>query len=84
MQDHLIYDNHNPYRRRSPPPLLHGVFLAGDQQSHLHILHVEELIELANAQMGRAITHTSTLSWVGELLLQNTAITSALLTSQGG
>eukprot|EP00618_Florenciella_parvula_P003192 CAMPEP_0119524184 /NCGR_PEP_ID=MMETSP1344-20130328/39170_1 /TAXON_ID=236787 /ORGANISM="Florenciella parvula, Strain CCMP2471" /LENGTH=106 /DNA_ID=CAMNT_0007562637 /DNA_START=81 /DNA_END=399 /DNA_ORIENTATION=+ len=34
--------------------------------------------ELMNAQMGRAITHTSTLPWVDELL-QNTA----LLTSQG-
>ena len=66
-----------------PPPPLPVVFLVGDQQSHHHI---EQLIELMNAQikMGRAITHTSTLSWVGELLLQNTAITSALLTSQGG
>ena len=64
----------------APPPPLPGVFIAGDQQSHHHI---EVAIELMNAQMGRAITHTSTLSWVGELL-QNTAITSALLTSQGG
>ena len=36
-----------------------------------------------NAQMGSAITHISTLSWVDELL-QNTAITSTLLISQGG
>jgi len=35
-----------------------------------------------NARMGFAINHTSTLPWVDELL-QNTAITCALLTSQG-
>ena len=58
---------------------MRGVFHVWAQQSHHHI---EELTELMNAQMGSAITHISTLSWVDELL-QNTAITCALLTSQG-
>ena len=56
------------------------MFYVWAQQSHHHI---EELIELMNAQMGSAITHISTLSWVDELL-QNTAISSTLLISQGG
>eukprot|EP00620_Florenciella_sp_RCC1587_P017023 CAMPEP_0182567088 /NCGR_PEP_ID=MMETSP1324-20130603/8396_1 /TAXON_ID=236786 /ORGANISM="Florenciella sp., Strain RCC1587" /LENGTH=64 /DNA_ID=CAMNT_0024781015 /DNA_START=69 /DNA_END=260 /DNA_ORIENTATION=+ len=51
-----------PYREEqgeeaaSPRPSLPVVFLVGDQQNHHHI---EVLIELMNAQMGRAITHTS-------------------------
>jgi len=62
------------------PPPLPGVFLVGDQQTHHYI---EEFIELVmNARMGFAINHTSILPWVDELL-QNTAITCALLTSQG-
>jgi hypothetical protein len=59
------------------PGVLHPTWA---QQSHHHI---EELIELMNAEMGRAITHTSTLPWVAELL-QNKFFTSPLLTSQGG
>ena len=62
-----------------PPTLAWGLPCWGQQTHH----YIEEFIELVmNARMGFAINHTSILPWVDELL-QNTAITCALLTSQG-
>ena len=67
-------------------------FLVGDQQTLQHSEVVvpnwltEDFIELMNARMGRATPHISTLLWHHHLsmLLQNTTITTSLLTSEGG
>ena len=70
-------DNHNPYQGWK-----RKLLLMGDQQSFQHIEAV--IPHVAHHHM--STSHISTLLWHHHLsvLLQNTTITTSLLTSEGG